>query len=165
MLKHTTHTHIHVHMLTRTFTLSRAFSLLTHTHAFIHLCTYTTISLYLCLFSCPTPSFSQTATYRHALKHLAKMCCQCFSSLCHSGHAPKWPPRLRSLFLSLPSFHSPFQSQAHAYIPVAVYVPQKPTFNDSAHSHFYSPASPSLLAWGGDCKRQLCKIKRKCFTL
>lgn len=72
MLKHTTHTHIHVHMLTRTFTLSRAFSLLTHTHAFIHLCTYTTISLYLCLFSCPTPSFSQTATYRHALKHLAK---------------------------------------------------------------------------------------------
>lgn len=139
-------------MLTRTFTLSRAFSLLTHTHAHTRIHSFVHIHYYFSLFMSLFMSHSIFLTNGNIStcpQAPGKMCCQCFSSLCHSGHAPKWPPRLRSLFLSLPSFHSPFQSQAHAYIPVAVYVPQKPTFNDSAHSHFYSPASPSLLAWGG----------------
>ncbi len=94
-----------------------------------------------------------------------KMCCHCFSSFCHSRHAPKWPPRLyRSLSLSLSlRFSSPF-SITDIHIPVAIYVPWKPTFNDSSHSHFYSSASPRCYH-GRDCKQQPCKIKWKCFTL
>lgn len=153
------HTHIHVHVLTRTFTLSCFLPFNTHAHTHIH--SFVHIHYYFSVFMSLFISLSIFLTNSNiSTCPLApgKMCCQCFSSRCHSRHAPKWPPRLQSLFLSLSSFHSPFQSQTHTYIPVAVYVPQKPTFNDS-QSFLFPCIALSVMVGGGTANDNYVRLK------
>lgn len=117
-------------------------------------------SVFLTLFISLSPSFPQTATYWHVLQHTDKCVVSAFPSSVSPGTL------LNDLvpWLFFYFFLSPLFSITNTYVPVAVYVPERPTFttfNDPAHRLLFSHShTSSLLSEGKTTNDNYVRIKR-----